>query len=129
MTNEQAIGIAMNAVDEAVSKGRPLLYRIPPFDEIARVPLEGNIRLYEEEAFNSCDYETPIHLHSIGFVKVFGKEAMTIAVTAFEMIRERYGREANYMFVFDYEYPNGDAVRFWIKNDYEAVTVLLPCEN
>lgn len=83
MTNEQAIEIAMNAVDEAVSKGRPLLYRIPPFDEVVRVPLEGNIRLYEEEAFNSCDYE----------------------------------------------YPNGDAVRFWIKNDYEAVTVLLPCEN
>jgi len=129
MTNEQATKIAMEAVDEAYEKGRSLLYMIPPFEDIKRVELSGKIIMQEPEVVDIVDFETPQHLHTIGFVKVFGNEAMTIAATAFEMIREKYGEKANYMICFDYEYSNGDKVEFRIINDFDVVTILLPCEN
>lgn len=129
MTNEQAREIAMKAIDEAYEKEQPLLYLLPDFSEVDRVVLNGKIHMKEPEVVDVCDYELPVHVHTIGFVKVFGREAMTIAASAFEMIREKYGSEANYMICFVYEYPNGDSVDFRIINDREAVTILLPCEN
>ena len=129
MTNEQAYEIAMKAIDEAYENERPLLYLIPPKEDIEIVELRGTINIHEPEPFDECDYDAPTHLHTIGFVKVFGKEAITIAITAFEMIKEKYGSKAEYMINFDYEYPNGEKVDFRIVNDYDVVTVLLPCEN
>lgn len=129
MTNEQAREIVMAAIDEAYEQERPLLYMIPPFEQVKRMELNGTIHMHNPEPFDECDYETPKKLHTIGFVKVFGKEAMTIAVNAFEMIYEKYGKRTEYMICFDYEYPEGDKVEFRIVNDREVVTILLPCEN
>ena len=129
MTNEQAIKIAMDAIDYAYENGRPLLYRVPPFCDIKRVDLCGKIHMHEPESFDKCDYELPLYLHTIGFVKVFREEAMTIAMEAFEMIIDKYGKTAEYMISFDYEYPDGNKVSFRIVNDYENVTIFLPCEN
>lgn len=129
MTNEQAYKIAMEAIDKAYENERPLLYLIPPKEDIEMVELSGTIHMHEPEPFDECDYDSPTHLHTIGFFKVFGKEAITIAITAFEMIKEKYGSKAEYMINFDYEYPNGEKVDFRIVNDVDTVTVLLPCEN
>lgn len=129
MTDDQARKIAMAAMDEAYRNQRPLLYLIPPFEQLERVTLSGKIHMHEPEPVEECDYELPQRLHTIGFVKVFGNEAMTIAANAFEMIYEKYGNKAEYMIYFDYEYPNGDKVDFKIVNSYDAVTILLPCEN
>ena len=93
------------------------------------MPLTGRIHLHEDKPVDVCDYEQPTHLHSIGFVKVFDDEAMTIAAEAFDLITEKYGRKASYMHEFDYEYPDGEQVIFRIKNDYEVVTIYLPCED
>lgn len=129
MTNTQAMEIAMKAIDEAYEKEQPLLYLLPVPDEVEEVDLIGTINMKESERVDICDYETPMRLHTIGFVKVFGREAMTIALKSFEMIREKYGSNADYMISFTYVYPNGDSVDFRIINDREAVTILLPCEN
>lgn len=129
MTNTQAMEIAMKAIDEAYEKEQPLLYLLPAPDEVEEVDLIGTINMKESEGVDICDYETPMRLHTIGFVKVFGREAMTIALKSFEMIREKYGSNADYMISFTYVYPNGDSVDFRIINDREAVTILLPCEN
>ena len=83
MTNEQAYEIAMKAIDEAYENERPLLYLIPPKEDIQMVELSGTINMHEPEPFDECDYE----------------------------------------------YPNGEKVDFRIVNDYDVVTVLLPCEN
>ena len=78
MTNEQAYEIAMKAIDEAYENERPLLYLIPPKEDIEMVELRGTINMHEPEPFDECDYDAPTHLHTIGFVKVFGKEAITM---------------------------------------------------
>lgn len=129
MTNTQAMEIAMKAIDEAYEKEQPLLYLLPTLDEVEEVDLIGTIHMKEPEPVDTCDYETPMRLHTIGFVKVFGREAMTIALKSFDMIREKYGSKAEYMILFTYEYPNGDTVDYRIINDREVVTILLPCEN
>lgn len=128
MTNNEAIEIVMSATAEAYQQNCPLLYLMPPFEQVERLVLDGIIHMHEPEPFEEYDYESPKILHTIGFVKVFGKEAMTIAVEAFKMIYEKYGTKAEFMICFEYEYPNGERVEFRIVNDIDVVTILLPCE-
>ena len=57
------------------------------------------------------------------------REAVTIALNAYDMIIERYGENADFMQVFDYKFPDGEEVRFYIMNDGDHWTILMPDER
>ena len=129
MTTEEAKRIVREAVEEAVENGKPLLYRIPDTDEYERIELSGTLHMCEQEKVDILNYAGILQLMTVGFGKVFGREAVTIALNAYDMIIERYGEKADFMQVFDYEFPDGEEVRFYIMNDEDHWTVLMPDER
>ena len=129
MTILEAERVVREAVQEAVENGKPLLYRIPEADECERIKLSGTIHMCEQEKVDILNYAGILQLMTVGFGKVFGREAVTIALNAYDMIIERYGEKADFMQVFDYEFPDGEEVRFYIMNDEDHWTVLMPDER
>ena len=129
MTTTEAKRIVRETIEEALENGRPLLYRLPDASEYERVELSGTIHMYDQEEIDILNYADILQLIAVGFGKVFGKEAVTIALNAYDMIIERYGENANFMQVFEYEFPDGEKVRFYIMNDGDRWTVLMPDER
>lgn len=129
MTNDEASDVVMEAVEEAAENGRPLLDYLPDSKEYNRVELSGKIHMCEQEKFNVLNYAGILQLIAVGFGKVFGEEAVTIALNAYDMIVERYGENADFMQIFDYEFPDGERVRFYIVNDGDHWTALMPNER
>ena len=129
MTNDEASKIVRKTVEEAVKNGRPILFRLPDAKEYDRVELSGTIHLNEQEKFDILKYTDITGLMTIGFMTIFGQEAVTIALNAYDMIIEKYGKSANFMQVFDYEFPDGNKVTFYIMNDWDLWTVLIPNER
>lgn len=129
MTNDEASKIVRKAVEEAAGNGRPILFRLPDEKEYDRVELSGTIRLNEQEKCDILKYTDIPGLMTIGFKTIFGREAVTIAFNAYDMIIERYGESANFMQIFDYEFPDGNEVTFYIMNDWDLWTVLIPNER
>ena len=134
MTQEEANELTMEAVEEASMNGKPLLYRLPDPDKYQRTELSGTLYLVEQEYgeddyVHIVKYTDIMQLITIGFGTVFGDEAVTIACVAYDMIIDKYGENAAWMQIFEYEFPDGDRVRFYIINDEKHWTVLMPEER
>ena len=134
MTQEEANELTMEAVEEASMNGKPLLYRLQDPDKYQRTELSGTLYLVEQEYgeddyVHIVKYTDIMQLITIGFGTVFGDEAVTIAFVAYDMIIDKYGENAAWMQIFEYEFPDGDKVRFYIINDEEHWTVLMPEER
>ena len=104
---------------------KPLLYRLPDASEYERVELTGTIHMCEQEKVDILNYAGILQLMTAEFGKVFGREAVTIALNTYDMIIDRYGENAEFMQVLDYEFPDGEKVRFYIMNDEDYWTVLM----
>ena len=134
MTQEEADEITLEAIEKADMNGKPLLYRLPDPNEYQRAELSGILCLIEQE-YGEDDYVHIVkytditQLITIGFGAVFGHEAVTIAFDAYDMIIEKYGENAAWMQIFEYEFPDGEKVRFYIINDENHWTVLMPEER
>lgn len=62
------------------------------------------------------------------FKSTFGDEAELIAFTAVALILEKHPHDADYFQTFKYLYPNGKVIKFWIINDVDHYTALLPSD-
>ena len=134
MTQKEADEITLEAIEEADRNGKPLLYRLPDPDGYQWAELSGTLCLVEQEYgeddyIHIVKYTDIMQLITIGFGTVFGDEAVTIAFEAYGMIIDKYGENAAWMQIFEYEFPEGDRVRFYIINDENHWTVLMPEER
>lgn len=90
--------------------------------------LQGKIILNEQERNGKYMWIGVPPYMTCGFREKFGDEADEILITAIALILERYPNNANYFQSFRYIYPNGREIRFWVINDIDHITALLPCE-
>lgn len=90
--------------------------------------MQGKI-IYNEQEQNGSYVWTGIPSYmTANFKATFGDEAELIAFTAVALILETHPHDADYFQTFKYLYPNGKAVKFWLINDVDHYTALLPSD-
>lgn len=90
--------------------------------------MRGKIIYNEQE--NSGDYVwmgIPSYMTQ-NFKDTFGEDAEEIALIAVALILKNHPHDADYFQSFKYLYPNGEVIKFWIINDIDHYTVLLPSD-
>lgn len=90
--------------------------------------LKGKVIINEQEQEGSYTWTEIDSYMTRGFQECFKDEAIPIAFTAVQLILEKYPNNADYFQTFKYVYPDGKEIAFWIINDIDHYTVLLPSE-
>lgn len=90
--------------------------------------MKGTVIYNEQE--QSGDYVwtgIPTYM-TANFKATFGDEAVLVASAALALILEKHPHDADYFQTFKYKYPNGKAIKFWLINDVDHWTALLPSD-
>lgn len=90
--------------------------------------LNGKVIINEQETTGNYDFSISDKYMTTGFQNTFGMDATQIAFTAVSLIMETYPDSADYLQTFQYIYPDGKVIDFWIIHDQSYYTVLLPDE-
>lgn len=90
--------------------------------------MHGKI-IYDEQEVNGSYVWTGIPAYmTAGFKSVFGDDAELIVSIAVALILKKHPHDADYFQTFRYILPDGAETRFWIINDVDHYTALLPSE-
>ena len=90
--------------------------------------LKGKVKIKKQECEGNYKFIDVKQYMTCGFQNAFGEEATLIVFTALELILEQYPNNADYLQIFEYEYPNKKIIRFWCIHDETHITFLLPEE-
>lgn len=90
--------------------------------------LQGKIIYNEQEQSGKYEWTgVPIYM-TCGFREIFGNEADEILIISIALILRYHPADADYFQTFRYKYSDGEETKFWIINDIDHITALLPSE-
>lgn len=90
--------------------------------------LNGKVHINDQEKSGNYLF-TGVGLYmTCGFQNLFGETASTVALTALELILQKYPNNADYLQTFEFCNDNGMKQRFWCINDVDHIIFLLPEE-
>lgn len=90
--------------------------------------LNGHVILNNQEQEGNYRFTGIRQYMTAAFKSTFGNEAESIIFTAIALILEKYPHNADYLQTFDYIKSDGTSIRFWIINDIDYLTALLPSD-
>lgn len=90
--------------------------------------LQGKITLNKQEESGTYKWDGIPTYMTCGFREKFGDEADEILIASIALILKKYPNNANYFQTFRYLYPDSREIRFWVINDIDHITALLPSE-
>ncbi len=90
--------------------------------------MEGTVIYNEQEQSGSYIWLGVSACMTANFKATFGDEAELIASTAFWLIIKNHPVDADYFQTFKYIWPNGKETKFWLINDEDHWTALLPSD-
>lgn len=94
--------------------------------------LKGKIHINEQECEGNLSFYGNHNVMTRNFADTFNNEAATIVFTACALVMEVHPNGADYLQTFEYEYPNGHKITFWLIIDVSCegqqniLTALLP---
>lgn len=91
--------------------------------------MQGKVIYNEQEQSGNYVWTGIPSYMTDNFKATFGDEAEFIASYALTLILEKHPHDADYFQTFKYIYPNGEAVKFWLINDIDHSTALMPSEH
>lgn len=90
--------------------------------------MKGKVIYIEQEQSGGYVWtEIPSYMTAT-FKDTFGDEAELIASTAVKLIIKNHPNDADYFQAFKYVWPDGEETKFWIINDEDHWTALLPSD-
>ncbi len=90
--------------------------------------LQGTIIYNEQERSGKYEWNGIPTYMTCGFRETFGDEADEILVASIAIILKNHPADADYFQTFRYKYPDGEEIKFWVINDIDHITALLPSE-
>lgn len=90
--------------------------------------MRGKVIYDEQEQSGSYVWAGIPSYMTANFKSAFGDDAELIASAAVALILEKHPYDADYFQTFRYIFPDGAETRFWIINDVDHYTALLPSD-
>lgn len=90
--------------------------------------MQGIIIYNEQEESDEYVWKGIPIVMTPNFKATFGCEAVLVMAIALEMIMENHPCDANYFQTFRHVSPNGKETEFWMINDIDHATALLPSD-
>lgn len=90
--------------------------------------MQGKVILNEQESNGNYIWIGVPPYMTCGFREKFGDEADEILIASIALILKHHPADADYFQTFRYKYPNGEEIKFWVINDIDHITALLPSE-